>query len=127
MSLHGCMCLEERPANLSRKARPGSAEMSGCYGDLSTNASTEKYRMVKERRGEGGVCVCGGCQSRNGWMMNIIEGVSGTKGRFRAQRGDNCSDGTSKYNNRKKICFVFEVERDSTTKSTNTVMGLPLS
>lgn len=55
--LHVCMCLEEHPADLSRKARPGSAEMSGCYGDLPTNTSTEKYRMVKERRGEVGVCV----------------------------------------------------------------------
>lgn len=51
------VCVEERPADLSRKARPGSAEMSGCYGDLPTKASTEKYRMVKERRGQGGVGV----------------------------------------------------------------------
>lgn len=60
--LHVCMCLEERPADLSRKARPGSAEMSGCYGDLPTNTSTEKYRMVKERRGEVGVGV---------WWMSV--------------------------------------------------------
>lgn len=49
------MRLEERSADLSRKAGPGSAEMSGCYGNLPTRASTEKYRMVKERRGEGGL------------------------------------------------------------------------
>lgn len=46
--------------------------------------------------------VCGGRQSRNGWMMNAIEGVPGTKGPFRAQQSDNCSDGTSKHNNGKK-------------------------
>lgn len=42
-----------RPAALSRKARRGSAEMSGCYRNSPTYTSTEKYRMVKERRGRG--------------------------------------------------------------------------
>ncbi len=56
----------EHAAALSRKARQGSAEMSGCYRNSPTDASTEKYRMVKERRG--------GCQSRNGRKMNGSEG-----------------------------------------------------
>lgn len=72
--LHVCMCLEERPADLSRKAWPGSAEMSGCYGDLPMNASTEKYRMVKERRGEVGVgCVVGVSLGMAGWWTSSRE------------------------------------------------------
>lgn len=49
--------ITERPACLSRKARRGSAEMSGCYRDSPTDASTEKYHVVKERRGGRGVGV----------------------------------------------------------------------
>lgn len=64
-----CMCLGERPADLSRKARLGSAERSGCYGDLPSSTSTEKYRMVKERRG------VVGRQYRNGRMVNVSQGV----------------------------------------------------
>lgn len=39
--------------------------MSGCYRNSPKDMSTEKYRMVKERRG--------GCQSRNGQKMNSRE------------------------------------------------------
>lgn len=60
-----------RPADLSRKARPGSAEMSGCYGDLPASTSTEQYRMVKGRRGRG----VSGCQSRNGRVMDTGRGL----------------------------------------------------
>lgn len=71
--------------------------------------------------------VCGGRQSRNGWMMNAIEGVPGTKGPFRARQDDNCSNGTSKHNNGGGGKSVSsKAERSATTKSTNTVMGLPL-
>lgn len=44
-----------RPAGLSRKTTQGSAEMSGYYSNWWTDMSTEKYRMVKERRGREGV------------------------------------------------------------------------
>lgn len=58
--LHVCMCLEERPADLSRKARPGSAEMSGCYGDLPTeHVNREVSYGERETRGGWGGCVVG--------------------------------------------------------------------
>lgn len=56
--------------------------------------------------------VCGGRQSRNGWMMNAIEGVPGTKGPFRAQQSDNCSDNTSKHNNGEKKKNPFYPRRN---------------
>lgn len=46
--------------------------MSGCYGDLPTSASTEKYRMVKERRGEGWPGVGPG-------MKNVIRAAQALK------------------------------------------------
>lgn len=53
VSLHVCMCLEERPADLSRKARPGSAEMSGCYGERVNREVSYGERETRE----GGVGV----------------------------------------------------------------------
>lgn len=62
MCVHVCLALPScsmanlclttgRPAGLSRKARQGSAEMSGCHRDSPTDMSTEQYHVVKERRG----------------------------------------------------------------------------
>lgn len=46
--------LQLTPAALSREARQGSAEMSGCYSNSPTVMSTERYHMVKKRREKGG-------------------------------------------------------------------------
>lgn len=87
------------PAGLSRKARQGSAEMSGCYRDSPTSTSTEKYRMVKERQGGRE----GGCQSRNGHKMNGGEGGRGAKDTVRVDSELKKSAAKSKGKKEEKI------------------------
>lgn len=44
------------------------------WGPADKRVNREVSYGERETR-EGGVGVCGGCQSRNGWVMNVIQGV----------------------------------------------------
>lgn len=58
--------------NSVTQSKVGSAEMSGCYSNALTDVSTEKYRMVKERRGRWVVSV-------QEWTEDERQGGRGTR------------------------------------------------